>query len=229
VTRPLTPATSREGRGKSRREIAAAWFDSIVVDHAYFRVGWHNWGEVVPGRLYRSNHPTPMRLRALVRRCGIRTVINLRGDKPCGSTTLTYEAATKLGLVHIYAPFESRGAPHRDRILRLAEIFRTMPEPALIHCKAGADRTGLAAGLFILMNGGTAAQALAQLSWRYLHFGHARTGFLDAFFHRYASEAEGRVPFLDWVRDGYDEEKLRQSFRPRRLASFVNDWLLARE
>jgi protein tyrosine/serine phosphatase len=200
-----------------------------VVDHACFRVGWHNWAEVAPGRLYRSNHPTPMRLRAVVRRYGIRTVINLRGDKPCGSTILTHEAAAELGLTHLYAPFESRGAPHRDRILRIAEIFRTMPEPALIHCKAGADRAGLVAGLFILLNGGTTTEALAQLSWRFLHFGHSRTGYLDAFFHRYASAAEGRVRFLDWVRDGYDEEALRRDFRPRRLASFVNDRLLARE
>lgn len=208
---------------------AAAWFDSIVADHAFFRVGWHNWAEVAPRRLYRSNHPTPMRLRALVRRHGIRTVINLRGDKPCGSTTLSQQAAAQLGLVHIYAPFESRGAPHRDRILRIAEIFRAMPEPALIHCKAGADRAGLVAGLFILMNGGTSAQALAQLSWRFLHFGHSRTGVLDAFFHCYAREAEGRMPFLDWVRHGYDEDGLRRTFRPSRLASFVNDRLLARE
>ena len=208
---------------------SAAWFDSIFVDHAFFRISWHNWAEVVPGRLYRSNHPTPMRLAALVRCYGIRTVINLRGDKPCGSPTLTRDTAEKLGLAHIYAPFESRGAPHRDRILRLAEIFRNMAEPALIHCKSGADRAGLAAGLFILLNGGSSEEALAQLSWRFLHFPRSRTGVLDAFFHRYAIEAEGRVPFLDWVRDGYDEEMLRQTFKPGRLASFVNDRLLARE
>ena len=201
----------------------------MVGDHSFFRIAWHNFAVVVPGRLYRSNHPTPTRLGALVRRHGIRTVINLRGDKPCGSTTLTHAAAARLGLAHIYAPFESRGAPHRDRILRLADIFAAMAEPALIHCKSGADRAGLAAGLFILLNGGTAAQALAGLSWRFLHFRHSRTGVLDAFFLRYAAEAEGRVPFLEWVRDHYDEDALRRSFVPGRLATFVNDRLLARE
>ena len=208
---------------------AVAWLDSVFADHAFFRLAWTNWAEVVPGRLYRSNHPTPRRLAALVRRYGIRTVINLRGDKPCGSTTLTHAAAERLGLAHIYAPFESRGAPHRDRILRLAEIFHVMEEPALIHCKSGADRAGLAAGLFILLNGGTSAQALRHLSWRFLHFPHSRTGVLDAFFYRYAAEAEGRMPFLDWVRDRYDEDALRQSFRPGRLASFLGDRVLARE
>jgi protein tyrosine phosphatase (PTP) superfamily phosphohydrolase (DUF442 family) len=221
---PHHPTLSR-----SRGRVAGAWFDSVFVDHAFFRIAWHNWAVVVPGRLYRSNHPTPMRLAGLVRRFGIRTVINLRGDKPCGSTTLTHEAAATLGLAQIYAPFESRGAPHRDRILRLAEIFRGMDEPALIHCKSGADRAGLAAGLFILLNGGTSAQALRELSWRFLHFSRSRTGVLDAFFHTYAHSAEGRIPFLDWVRDEYDEEELRQHFKLGRLASFINDRLLARE
>ncbi|MBS0560008.1 MAG: tyrosine-protein phosphatase, partial [Proteobacteria bacterium] len=151
------------GPEAKRSDRLRAWSDSLLVDHAVFRVLWDNWSAVVPGRLYRSNHPTPARLAAAARRYGLRTVINLRGHRQCGSDALSREAAERLGLVHIDAPFESRGAPHRDRILRLAEIFRTMQEPALMHCKSGADRAGLASGLFILMNGGTAAQALAQL------------------------------------------------------------------
>ena len=206
-----------------------AWSDSLLVDHAVFRVLWDNWAAVVPGRLYRSNHPTPARLAAAARRHGLKTVINLRGHRQCGSDALSREAAERVGLIHIDAPFESRGAPHRDRILRLAEIFRTMQEPALIHCKSGADRAGLASGLFLLMNGGSSAQALAQLSWRFGHFSRSRTGILDAFFVRYAAEAEGRTPFLDWVRDDYDEMALRRDFTAGGLSSFVNDRLLARE
>ena len=212
-----------------RSDRVRAWSDSLLVDHAVFRVLWDNWAAVVPGRLYRSNHPTPARLAAAARRHGLRTVINLRGHRQCGSDALSREAAVRLGLTHIDAPFESRGAPHRDRILRLADIFRTMQEPALMHCKSGADRAGLASGLFILMNGGTAADALAQLSWRFGHFSRSRTGILDAFFVRYAAEGEGRKPFLDWVRDDYDEMALRRDFTAGGLSSFVNDRLLARE
>jgi protein tyrosine/serine phosphatase len=208
---------------------ARAWSDSLLVDHAVFRVLWDNWAEVVPGRLYRSNHPTPARLAAAMRRYGLRTVLNLRGHRQCGSDALSREAAERLGLTHIDAPFESRGAPHRDRILRLAEIFRSMPEPALMHCKSGADRAGLGAGLYLLLNGGTTRQALAQLSWRFGHFSRSRTGILDAFFERYALEAEGRKPFLDWVRDDYDEMALRRDFVAGGLSSFVNDRLLVRE
>jgi protein tyrosine/serine phosphatase len=206
-----------------------AWSDSLLVDHAVFRVLWDNWAEVVPGRLYRSNHPTPARLAHAARRHGLKTLINLRGHRLCGSDALSREAATRLGLAHIDAPLESRGAPHKDRMLRLAEIFRTMREPALIHCKSGADRAGLAAGVFILLNGGAAREALAQLSWRFGHLSRSRTGILDAFFIRYATAAEGRKPFIDWLREDYDEMALRRDFVAGGLASFVNDRLLMRE
>ncbi len=207
----------------------AAWGDSLLRDHAFFRIGWSNLAEVIPGKLYRANHPTPGRLAGYVRRFGLRTVVNLRGPKPTGSLTLSRQVAERMGVVHVDMAFESRGAPHRDRILRFAEIYRAMQTPALLHCKSGADRAGLAAGLAILFEGGTSAQALRQLSWRFGHFSHSRTGILDAFFHHYAAKAEGRMPFLLWVDQEYDEQALRDGFRAGGLSSFINDRLLARE
>jgi protein tyrosine/serine phosphatase len=206
-----------------------AWLDSLFIDHAMFRTVWDNFGEVIPGRLYRCNHPTPGRLAALTRRYRLRTLVNLRGHRKCGSDALSRDAARRLGLDHIDMAFESRGAPHRDRILRFHAIYTSMATPALMHCKSGADRAGLAAGLAILFEGGSARDALRQLSWRYGHFSRSRTGVLDAFFLHYAATAEGRKPFLDWVRDDYDEHALRASFHASGLASFVNDRVLARE
>lgn len=207
----------------------AAWWDSVVYDHAFFRVLWSNWAEVIPGKLYRTNHPTPARLAAMARRYGIKTIVNLRGKRPCGSDQLSRLAAHDLCLTQIDMPFESRGAPHRDRILRFAEHYRTMAFPAVMHCKSGADRAGLAAGLAILIEGGTAAQAVAQLTLRHGHFSRSATGVLDAFFHLYAREAEGRTPFLDWVANDYDEHRLRATFKADGLSSFINDRILHRE
>lgn len=208
---------------------ALAWIDALLIDHALFRLAWSNFAAVVPGRLYRCNHPTPQRLAALTRRYGLRTLINLRGRTNNGSDALSRDAAAQLGLDFIDMALESRGAPQRERILCLCDIFRTMRAPALMHCKSGADRAGLAAGLFVLFNGGTAREALAQLSFRFGHIRQARTGILDAFFHHYARAAEGRKPFLDWVREDYDEAALRRDFHANGLASFINDWVLAHE
>jgi protein tyrosine/serine phosphatase len=208
---------------------ALAWVDALVVDHAIFRLAWSNFAAVAPGRLYRCNHPTPARLAALTRRHGLQTLINLRGRSNNGADALSREMAARLGLDFIDMAVESRGAPHRDRILRLHDIYRSMREPALIHCKSGADRAGLAAGLFVLFEGGTADAALRQLSLRFGHLRRSRTGILDAFFLHFAREAEGRKRFLDWVREDYDEVALRRDFHANGLASFINDWVLVHE
>lgn len=207
----------------------AAWRDSLFIDHAIFRLVWTNFAAVVPGKVYRANHPAPFHLARFARRYRLRTLVNLRGHRQCGSDALSREATPQLGLAHVDMAFESRGAPHRERILRFAEIYRTIAFPMLMHCKSGADRAGLASGLVLLFEGGTADDALEQLSWRFGHFNRSRTGILDAFFLRYRTEAEGRIPFLDWVRDEYDEAALKRDFVANRLSSFVTDRVLRRE
>lgn len=208
---------------------ALAWVDSLFIDHAILRLPFSNLATVIPGKLYRCNHPTPMRIRRLTRQLGLTTLINLRGVTGSGSYHLSRDAAEKAGLAVYDLSLESRGAPHRDRILRLREIYRAMPGPGLLHCKSGADRAGLAAGLCVLFEGGSAADALRQLSWRFGHIKQARTGILDAFFLRYQREGEGRKPFLDWLDQDYDEVALRRDFHANGLASFINDWVLAHE
>ena len=212
--------------GPARR---AAWRDSLFVDHGVFRLVWTNAATVVPGKVYRANHPAPFRLSRLARRFGARTLVNLRGHRRCGSDALSREAAARLGLLHVDMAFESRGAPHRERILRFAGLYSELAFPVLMHCKSGADRAGLASGLVVLFEGGTATDALRQLSWRYGHFRRSRTGILDAFFLRYRADAEGRLPFLDWVGREYDEAALKRDFVAGRLSSFVTDRVLRRE
>ena len=208
---------------------ARAWRDSLLNDHAIFRTVWDNFGEVVPGKLYRSNHPTPGRLKRYVERYKIKTLINLRGHRKCGSDALSREAARKLGLTHIDMAFESRGAPHKDRILRFHEIYKNLETPALMHCKSGADRAGLAAGLAVLFEGGTASEALRQLSLRYGHFSRSRTGILDAFFFLHQSKAEEHQSFLDWLKDDYNETVLKRDFVAGGFSSVVVDKVLVRE
>ena len=206
-----------------------AWVDSLFVDHAVLRLGHANFGTVIPGRLYRCNHPTPGRIRRLTRRYGLTTIVNLRGATGSGSYHLSRDQAQKLGVAYHDLSLESRGAPHRDRILRLLDIWRSAPGPMLVHCKSGADRAGLAAGLCLLFEGRSAAEAMRQLSWRYGHIKQARTGILDAFFLRYQRDGEGREPFLEWLDRDYDEAALRRDFHANGLASFINDWVLAHE
>ncbi len=221
--------TIYKGDLSTRRGRRNAWIDALFVDHAFLRIFWTNFRAVRPGRLYRSNHPTPGNLRAFTRKVGLRSLINLRGQAKNGSDALSRDTARVLGLDFYDMAFESRGAPHRERILRLAEILAGMRGPALIHCKSGADRAGLAAGLFILIEGGTVDEALGQLSLRFGHIKQSKTGILDAFFHLYQRSGEGKKPFLQWVREDYDEVALKAAYKAGRVAEFINATVLGRE
>jgi protein tyrosine/serine phosphatase len=189
---------------------ARAWVDSLLVDHGLLRLVWTNWATVAPNRVYRCNHPTPGRLARAVRRHGLRSLINLRGATGNGSDALSRERAARLALQFFDVPFSSTQAPTRSQVLALVAALQSATPPVLLHCKSGADRAGFAAGVFILMEGGTAAAAMRELSLWFGHLRRSRAGVLDAFFQRYAHDAEGKKPFLDWLREDYDAATLRR-------------------
>jgi uncharacterized protein (TIGR01244 family) len=206
-----------------------AWLDSLFVDHAVLRLAWTNFGVVLPGRLYRSNHPTPRTLARMVRRHGIRTVINLRGPCGNGSDALSREAARRLGLAFVDVPISSGHPPTRAGLLGMIDALGAAEAPILVHCKSGADRSGFAAGVFRLLQGGSSADALRQLSWRFGHLRRSRAGILDAVFLAFRREAEGVQDFATWVRTGYDPARLNRDRPVSGVARFVNDRVLARE
>jgi protein tyrosine/serine phosphatase len=206
-----------------------AWVDSLFIDHAVLRLLWTNWGTVVPGVMYRANHPTPGHLAAAQRRVGLRSLINLRGATRSGSDALSRERAGHLGLTFIDLPLSSGRAPSRETLLALAEALLAAPKPALLHCKSGADRAGFAAAVFLLLEGATVATALGQLSLRHGHLRGSRAGVLDATLLQFETAGQGHIPFLDWVRTRYDPDTITARFKSGGLAGFLHDRLLHRE
>ena len=208
---------------------AVAWLDSMLVDHGVLRLVWGNWGVVVPGRMYRCNHPTPGRLARAKRRFGLRSLINLRGMTRSGSDALSREQAGRLGLAFFDVPLSSGQAPSRERLLALAAAFRAAPQPALLHCKSGADRAGFAGAVFVLLEGGSVRDAMRQMSLRHGHLRNSRAGVLDALLLRYQNDAEGRLGFLDWVANEYDPEAVTRGFKARGLEAMLQERILRRE
>ncbi|EHD13572.1 hypothetical protein CIN_17640 [Commensalibacter intestini A911] len=206
-----------------------AWLDSLFIDHSIFRLVWTNFHAVIPSKVYRCNHPTPARLRKLVQKHHIKTIINLRGKRDCGSDALSRQAAKQLGITQLDLPFESRGAPHKDRILNLAQLYPNLEFPILIHCKSGADRAGLVSALITLFEGKTLDDAIAQLSWKFGHFKQAKTGILDRFFVYYYQQTQGKIDFLTWINQDYHEDFLRKEFKAKKISSFITDKILHRE
>ncbi|MFD1341432.1 phosphatase domain-containing protein [Litorisediminicola beolgyonensis] len=187
-------------------------------DHAILRQGWSNFGEIAPG-IYRSNQPTRRRFEAYAR-MGIRTVINLRGREGFPHFLFAEESCADFGLTLIVAKLRARRASTTEHILGVIDALRQAEPPMLLHCKSGADRTGLAAAIYILaIAGGTVDEARRQLTPRYLHFRSTATGIQDYIIEVYAAAAaRSGIGFEDWVRRVYDWEEVQAGFDARRSA-----------
>jgi protein tyrosine phosphatase (PTP) superfamily phosphohydrolase (DUF442 family) len=193
-----------------------AWLDMLVVDHGLVRLVHPNWGEVAPG-VFRSAQPTPQQLRRAVRRHGVKTVLNLRAERNCGAFILEEEACAALGVDLVNVRVRSRDVPTKELIWTLERLFRDVEKPVLVHCKSGADRTGIAGALYLLLvEGRPVAEATRQLSKRYGHIRQAKTGVLDYVFERYVQD-HAREPraFRDWVREVYDPVVVKRDFLAR--------------
>ncbi|WP_426238614.1 dual specificity protein phosphatase family protein [Pararhizobium sp. DWP1-1-3] len=131
-----------------------------------------NFAEVVPGALYRSNQPTALNVADYAQRYGIKTIVNLRGS---GQGAAWYKdevaAARSLGIKHIDFRMSATQALTIEETNTLVTLLRDAPKPILIHCKSGADRTGLASVLYLnRIAGADEDTAERQLSIRFGHF-----------------------------------------------------------
>ena len=210
--RQLTAAYGRDI--SSPRARRAAWWHFQLMDHAFLRVLWSNLDQVAPG-VWRSNQPSPGRLAAWVRRLGLKTVVNLRGRPQESFFLFEEEATARLGLTRIDLDFSARRAPHPWQLVELVDVLTAMQKPALIHCKSGADRTGLAAAVYLLaVEGRSLEEAMGQLSFRYLHLSRSKTGIMDEILLCYGEEARGRS-FRQWAEEDYDRLRIGESFKRR--------------
>ena len=91
-----------------------------------------------------------------------------------------------LNVGHYDLKLSPKKAPSPRRIQELLRLFRIAPHPVLIHCKAGADRAGLAAALWkMAIDGAPKSEARRHLSIRYGHMPLGPTQALDTFLENW--------------------------------------------
>jgi protein tyrosine/serine phosphatase len=213
----------------SRLDRVRAWTNMLLVDHGIFRLAYLNTHRVTP-RLWRSAQPAPTDIAWFARQ-GVKTIVNLRGGREHGAWPLQREACERHGIDLVEFVLRSRGAPDRETILSAGDFFESLREPALVHCKSGADRAGFFSALYLLIHEKRPLdEAVRQLSLRYGHFRFAKTGILDAFFEAYRQEGAAKgIAFLDWVATIYDPDRLEREFKTGFLSSLIADRLIRRE
>jgi protein tyrosine/serine phosphatase len=231
VAAPLTREdfATLGGRKRAMREL-------MLDDHGFLRAVYDNSHAIAPGKMWRTFQPSPKHLERWAAK-GVKTVINLRGDKPTGQLFLEEEACARLGLRLIHFRVYSREAPSKEILHGARKLFGEIEYPAIMHCKSGADRVGLMSALFLFFHEGVALdKALGQLTFRYGHIKAGKTGVIDAAFERYIAYAKERgIPlssvdeFFRWVDTEYDPAEVKASFRSKGWGDLLTEVVLRRE
>jgi len=146
-----------------------------------------NFHVVVAGRVYRAAQMNPADLESAIRKHGIRTVINLRGNCDPEDWFLNEGRVThSLGVCMEDVNFAAGRLPSVTELRHLVHALDRTEYPILIHCRQGADRTGMVSALILLLYTDTdLATAIGQLGIRFGHLSAGRTWSMDEFLLLY--------------------------------------------
>jgi Tyrosine phosphatase family len=152
-------------------------------------VWMENLHEVVPGDLYRSGQPRPEQLSGWIEELKLQAVLRLKED---GATAEPErEVLDERGVELLSVRLSGQRPPTRAELLSLLDALEGAPRPLLVHCDAGADRTGLATALALLLEGRSPSEARNQFGVRYRHFGALFGSPLSAVLDQYAQWLAG--------------------------------------
>jgi hypothetical protein len=215
---PDAPSLDRRRRLRRRAALAVGVFLLIVfLLLCYVGVFGGNVRTVVPGQVYRSGQLTGNGIQPLsaqwvgnsldnvLRSHHIRTVINLRGGSAQDAWYRAEETAcAQDSAAHVDIPMSARFLPPPDRLRQLLDTFDHAAYPILIHCSAGADRTGLASAIYVhLYRHIPLDEAEAgQLTLRYGHVWFGSTRAMNAFFDLYRRTGDG-LGLREWILTKY--------------------------
>ena len=184
-----------------------------------------NFHTLVPGRVYRSAQLSDGTLEAVIRKCGIRTVVNLRGV--CDSMPWYLDecrVTNRLGVSQEDIGLSAGRLPGVNEMRRLVDVLDNTQYPILFHCKQGADRTGMASAIYLLLHTDTPlAEALRQLGVRDGHVPFGKTSCLDRFFNLYVEWLQSHglehapAVFRRWITVEYCPAACRCSIEPIEL------------
>lgn len=191
---------------------------AIVFRHPMFGA---NFAEIAPQQAYRSAQLRES-LGPILAQNHIGTVLNLRG----GSDRDPWyrhevEAVAKAGADFYDLPLQPNRRPTQGELLTLVDLFERCRYPILIHCKSGADRTGMVSGLYLMMRAGTPPEAaIKAFSITHSHIALGGPEHLHEPFLEYASWLKSRHlthsadRFRHWLRDEYEGPDGGREFQP---------------
>jgi hypothetical protein len=229
VISPDQADSSRTHPGRRRRLPRVALASSVVVLILALSLGWTfrrpwfqgNLGIVEAGHVIRSAQPTSQ-LPGWIRDYQLRSILNLRGGSTADWWYVAELKAARAGGVSFYDfPLSATKRPTRRDLLVLIDTLRSCRYPLLIHCKSGADRTGLATSLYLMVHRGMPPEQ-AESAFTLEH-GHVPLGgpeHLHKPLKEYAAWLAARGlrhspdRFREWVKNEYNAPDGREDPPP---------------
>ncbi len=217
---------------KTRWGRVKAWLYAMFVEHNFTNVIRYNFHPIT-NNAYRSSQPTMYQLERDVKKYGIKTILNLKHYNP-GSAYYVFEKemCDRLGIKMVDIHIHSRGIPTVEQLQIARDTFEEIEYPMWMHCKAGADRTGIYATLFQYFHLKMPIEDTDQL--KLYPFGHIRqsnAGKFDYYLEKFLEHKEGDpdIDLITWAENHVDRKSLEKSFQPEGFMSFLNDAILRRE
>lgn len=153
----------------------------IMLSWPIYVVSNNNIHPVIDHQIYRSATLSNPALASIIRSKNIKTIINLRGNKPDQSWYRQEKQIAdqeNVRLVNIALP--TKAWPAIDELQKLTLIIEKADKPILFHCRYGIDRTGFASAIaqILLMEPRSMEPVYRQISWLYLEFNPYSIGWL---------------------------------------------------
>ena len=182
---------------------------SVLVYHRVTR----NIHVVIPGQIYRSAQLNHAYLKTVTQRFHIQSIINLRGPWETNHWYRVEQRFTRERGIHYYSiRFSAYYLPSKEKIRTLVHILQIAPKPLILHCEGGADRTGMASAISLILfkKDVDITEIKAAISWRYNVISSWSVGYqmLRNYFAWLKKNhlSQSRSNFLKWL---YSNEAMK--------------------
>ena len=120
---------------------------TVVLLALYYSFFYDNFSPVIKGKIYRSAQLSGPKLRKIIKKYRIRTIVNLKGLKTSKNYKIEREIANKNKVKLFNIKFSAYKLPSYLKLNTLIDTLINAKKPILIHCHGGADRSGMAGAL----------------------------------------------------------------------------------